>query len=63
MGKGEDLIDAVLERARDADGRKKLACGAAFELAQEFGAEITEIGHICNRYKIKICRCQLGCFK
>ena len=63
MGKGEDLIDAVLERARESGGRKKLACGAAFELAQEFGAKIIEIGRICNRHNIKICKCQLGCFK
>ena len=63
MGKGEDLIAAVLERALESDGGKKLACGTAFELAQEFGAEIIEVGRICNRHKIKICKCQLGCFK
>ncbi|MHC4395108.1 MAG: hypothetical protein ACYS1A_05590 [Planctomycetota bacterium] len=63
MGKEEDLIDAVLERAEEADGRKKLTCSEAFELAQEFGAKIIEIGRICNRHDIRIHKCQLGCFK
>jgi len=62
MGKTEELIKAVLERAEGIDGKKKLACAKAFELAQEFGVEVIEIGRICNRQKIRICKCQLGCF-
>ena len=62
MGKEGDLIKAVLERAQEIDGRKKLACAEAFELAQEFGVEVIEIGRICNRHNIRIRKCQLGCF-
>jgi len=62
MGKEEDLINAVLERAQEIDGRKKLACAKAFELAQEFKVEVIEIGRICNRNNIRIRKCQLGCF-
>ena len=63
MGKEEDLINAVVERAEESGGKKQLSCAEAFELAQEFGAEIIEIGRICNRQKIRIRNCQLGCFK
>ncbi len=62
MGKEEELINVVVGRAREINGVKKLACAEAFKLAQEFEAEITEIGRICNQHKIKICKCQLGCF-
>ena len=63
MGKEEDLINAVVERAEEVDGKKQMFCAEAFELAQEFGAEIIEVGRICNRQKIRIRNCQLGCFK
>jgi len=62
MDKSEDLTNAVLEQAREINGKKKLACAQAFELANEFQVEVSEIGRICNRQKIKICKCQLGCF-
>ncbi len=62
MGKEEELIKAVLERAEEIDGKKKLACAEAFELAQEFEVEVIEIGRICNRHNIRIRKCQLGCF-
>jgi len=62
MDKEEDLINALLERAQEVDGNKKLTCAEAFELVKEFGAEIVEIGRICNRHDIRICKCQLGCF-
>jgi len=62
MSKEEELINAVLERAEEIDGKKKLACADAFELAKEFETEVIEIGRICNRQNIKICKCQLGCF-
>jgi len=63
MGKKEELINAVVGRAKEIDGIKKLACAEAFELAQEFEAEIIEIGRICNQHNIKIRECQLGCFR
>jgi hypothetical protein len=62
MEKSEELIKAVLERAKETDGIKKLACAEAFKLAKEFQVGVIEIGRICNQQKIKICKCQLGCF-
>jgi hypothetical protein len=62
MGKKEELINAVIGRAKEINGVKKLACAEAFKLAQQFKTEIIEIGRICNQQKIKICKCQLECF-
>ena len=59
-----DRTDIVLQAAtvRD-DGERVLACAKAFELAQENGVGVAEIGRICNENGIKIVGCQLGCFK
>jgi hypothetical protein len=62
MDKNEKLVNAVLERAKETDGTKKLACAEAFKLARKFQTEVIQIGRICNQKKIKICKCQLGCF-
>ena len=65
MDKKKQLIDAVLESAhntRESDGRKRLSCVEAFELAKQFEVKIIDIGHICNQHNIRICHCQLGCF-
>jgi hypothetical protein len=58
----ENLIIAVLKQAKEIDGRKKLTCAEAFELARQFKVGIIEIGRICNQNNIKIHKCQLGCF-
>lgn len=63
MGKKEKLADVVIGRAKEFDGGKRLMCVEAFELAQQFETEIIKIGRICNQHKIKICKCQLGCFR
>ena len=63
MEKSEDLINAVIERTQESDGIKKLACAEAFELANTFETKVIEIGHICDQQNVRICKCQLGCFK
>jgi hypothetical protein len=62
MSKKQELISAVLGRAQEVNGVKKLACAEAFELARQFQVKPIEIGRICNQHSIRICRCQLGCF-
>ena len=62
MSKEQELVSAVGSRATETDCKKKLTCAEAFEIAQEFGVEIIEVGRVCNRQKIKIRKCQLGCF-
>ena len=63
MDKNEELINTVISRTQDVDGKKKLPCAQAFQIAKEFETEIIRIGQICNQQNIKICDCQLGCFK
>jgi hypothetical protein len=43
-----------------ADG--KLPCARAFQIAKELKVTPKEIGEACNRLKIKVRSCQLGCF-
>lgn len=62
MNREEDLVNAVIAKTKESDGVKELACANAFELARECQTEIIEIGRICNKQKIKIRKCQLGCF-
>jgi len=62
MSRDRNLVDAVLTKAQETDVRKRLTCAEAFELAKQFNVDVIEIGRICNQQKIKICKCQLGCF-
>ena len=58
----EDLANAVLDRASEANGKMKLNCTEAFKLAKELEVEIGAIGQVCNQHDIRISKCQLGCF-
>jgi hypothetical protein len=40
----------------------KLPCAVAFQIAKENKVTNKEIGEACNRLKIKVKSCQLGCF-
>ncbi len=40
----------------------KLPCPVAFRIAKELKVSTAEIGEACNRLKIKVANCQLGCF-
>ena len=65
MDKKEELLNAIFKFTSDrqsAGEKRKLTCAKAFELAQKYEIEIIEIGRICNKHNIKICKCQLGCF-
>jgi len=42
------------------DGR--LPCARAFQIARDLKIPLHKIGDACNRLRIKISRCQLGCF-
>ncbi len=66
MDRKKQLADAVIALAdsrQEPDGRGKLPCSEAFDLARRFDVKIAEIGRICNQNNVKICKCQLGCFK
>lgn len=54
--------DRIIEAVRAAARDNRLSCEAAHELARELNITPEEIGSICNRLKIKITACRLGCF-
>ncbi|OHB63938.1 MAG: hypothetical protein A2Y76_15820 [Planctomycetes bacterium RBG_13_60_9] len=53
----------VLESAVEGDGRKTISCARAFEIHRQHGVPLGDIGRICDESDIRICACQLGCFK
>ena len=52
----EEAIKSKLE-----DGR--LPCTKAFQIAKEQNVSRQMVGEVCNRTRVKISRCQLGCFE
>ena len=52
----------VKARIKAAAPEGKIACPAAFRLAEELGISRRDLGELCNELKIKIIQCQLGCF-
>jgi hypothetical protein len=52
----------VEARIKAAAPEGKIACAAAFRLAEELGISRKELGEMLNELKIKIIHCQLGCF-
>ena len=52
----------IKQAAVTVDGKLNLPCKRAFQLADELGLTLKEIGEICNSETIKIINCQLGCF-
>lgn len=40
----------------------KLPCAVAFRIAGDLKVTPKQVGDACNRLRIKISRCQLGCF-
>ena len=66
MDKTKQLTEAAIELSenrREPGSRRELACNEAFELARRFEVSIGLVGRVCNQNNIKICKCQLGCFK
>lgn len=49
-------------KMQDALVEGRLSCSAAHRLAAEYEIDLAEIGQIANELKIKINKCQLGCF-
>jgi hypothetical protein len=46
---------------KQSNGR--ISCQAARKIAEETGTPELEIGRIIDELQLKICACQLGCFK
>jgi hypothetical protein len=49
-------------RIKAAATEGRIACAAAFRLAEELGLSRKDLGGLLDELKIKIIHCQLGCF-
>ena len=63
MAQNTELIHAITETAKEIDGKKKLSCAQAFQIAERFGVPKIQVGKTCNENGIRITHCQLGCFE
>lgn len=54
----EELADKLLKASRE----NRISCAGAFAIAKSLGIPTAEVGKAANRLKIKISKCQLGCF-
>ena len=57
------LIDTIMKKTFRDGEKVKLACAAAFAIAEQNDVTIANIGAVCNELNIRICKCQLGCFE
>ncbi|MCX8126164.1 MAG: hypothetical protein N3E40_03355 [Dehalococcoidia bacterium] len=60
-------MEQAASKELDAEIRKslvdgKLPCAVAFRIAGDLKVTPKQVGDACNRLKIKISKCQLGCF-
>ena len=58
-----ELERVVMNTTFEEDGKRKLTCLDAFRLAEQHGVDLLDIAGVCNREGIRLCKCQLGCFK
>lgn len=56
----EEKIKAEVLQALDENG--KLSCEKAHQIADSLGVDRKEFGDVLNKLKIKLNKCQLGCF-
>jgi len=54
--------EELKNRIRAAAPEGKIACAAAFRLAEDLKISRQEMGNLLNELRIKIIQCQLGCF-
>jgi hypothetical protein len=57
------FMEKVVERVKAEAKEGKIACKRAFELAEELGVPLREVGKAANLAEVRIAACQLGCFK
>jgi len=59
---GGEVTERVLEAVRQAAPDGRLTCAQARQLAARLGVRPRVIGTACNKLKVKLKGCELGCF-
>ena len=58
----DDLRNLIKKRLIAAAQNGRIQCAGALSIASSFGVPAKEIGNVADELKIKISKCQLGCF-
>ncbi len=58
----DNIRKKIKEYAIEKDGKVKLKCGDAFNIAEELGKKPGEVGKVCQIDDVRIIGCTLGCF-
>jgi hypothetical protein len=57
------MDEALIRKAFEETGvTKELPCPKAFEISEKYGIPRMDIAKYCNKHRVKIRKCQLGCF-
>ena len=56
------MKEEIAAKLKEAAKEGKIPCAMAFKIARENNLSTKEVGDLLNQLKIKIIRCQLGCF-
>ena len=54
--------EAVCEKSREAAVDGRVRCSVALGIAKTLGVPSGAVGQMADELKIRICKCQLGCF-
>lgn len=63
MAPPEERRKLLLGRVREEAAEGRLACAVAHRLADELGVTVPDVGWAADAEKIRITKCQLGCFR
>jgi hypothetical protein len=58
----EEKENITIRRIQESLQDGRLPCAAAHAISEETGVPLARIGEIADDLKIKISKCQLGCF-
>jgi LAO/AO transport system kinase len=56
------IREELEEKLHKASRENRILCASALAIAKSLGVSPGEVGKAANRLKIKISKCQLGCF-
>lgn len=57
-----EILELIRKNTINSNGKEKLTCKAAWDLASKHDIQLNKIGELCDGNSIKICDCSLGCF-
>lgn len=58
----DDLRNLIKERILEIAQNNRLQCAGALAIATNLGVHSKDVGTVADELKIKISKCQLGCF-